>query len=313
MKEQIDIVIDIIKMFNEEQGEEIEKIYNGLSDYEKKKFIKSCIEDGIYVRWKAFQEDNYLRDRIIKIYEKYGDILKPYHVFVPKKKWGKDIYMGKGHIGFQYIMLLKQCGESGFSVRSTGAISDESLPEKSHENKIGKHWASDTPIRFGEYETPNFEIIANPEDFALVTALYRSSIDGRRFMYEAILSEDGNYNIPKKFTSRAAQILEVYLKSLGVKMETIYDDKEYIMENEESNEINAFNINNATIFCTVNDMYYLKKIMKHYKRFLKETKCITVDPDEAWEYIMKHLDLDKKKIPENVEKLFKNNIEIFGK
>ena len=48
-------------------------------------------------------------------------------------------------------MLLKQSGEKGFSVRSAGAISDESLPEKSHDNKIGKLWHSEKPIRFGRF------------------------------------------------------------------------------------------------------------------------------------------------------------------
>ena len=150
--EKINLIIDIITKFNEKQGAENLRIYNSLSDYEKKKFIQSCIDDGIFICWEAFAEDNYFRDRIIKIYEKYGHLLKPYHIFMPKVKWGRDIYIGDGAIGFQYILLLKQCGESGFSVRSTGANSDESLPEKSHENKVGKLWASDTPIRFGEWK-----------------------------------------------------------------------------------------------------------------------------------------------------------------
>lgn len=145
-QDKINLIIDVIKMFNDEEGAETERIYNSLSDYEKRKFIQSCIDDGIFIRYEAFAESNFLRDRILAIYKKYGDILKPYNVFVPKKKWGRDIYIGKGAIGFQYIMLLKQSGESGFSVRSTGAISDESLPEKSHENKVGKLWHSESPI-----------------------------------------------------------------------------------------------------------------------------------------------------------------------
>lgn len=145
-EEKIKIVIDIIKTLNSDQGAEVERVYNSLSKYEQKKFIQSCIDDGIFIRWEAFSSTDYLRDRIIKVYEKYGDLLKPYHIFTPKKKWGRDIYIGEGHIGFQYILLLKQCGESGFSIRSTGAISDESLPEKSHENKIGKLWHSESPI-----------------------------------------------------------------------------------------------------------------------------------------------------------------------
>lgn len=145
-EEKINIVLDVIKILNPDQGAETEKLYNSLSDYEKRKFIQSCVNDGIYIRWEAFSDNNFLRDKIIKVYEKYGDLLKPYHIFMPKKNWGRDIYIGDGAIGFQYILLLKQCGESGFSIRSTGAISDESLPEKSHENKIGKLWHSESPI-----------------------------------------------------------------------------------------------------------------------------------------------------------------------
>ena len=108
------------------------------------------------------------------------------------------------------------------------------------------------------------------EDFALVSALYRSSIDGRRFMYEAILSEDGDYNIPDKFTNRAAEILQVYLKSLGIRMQTIVNDDEFIGEPEHDNEVVGFTIKNRVIFCTPNEMYYLKRLSKLYKKYTKE-------------------------------------------
>ena len=72
--------------------------------------------------------------------------MAPYHIFVPKPKWGRDIYIGQDYIGYQYIMMLKQSGKKGFSVRSAGAISDESLPEKSNSNKTKKAWKSEKPI-----------------------------------------------------------------------------------------------------------------------------------------------------------------------
>ena len=56
-------------------------------------------------------------------------------------------------------------------------------------------------------------------------------------MYEAILSDDGEYNIPDDFTSRSAEILQVYLKSLGVRMTTIYDESNYIGEEEDRKTI----------------------------------------------------------------------------
>ena len=150
LKDAKEFMFDIIEILNKKQAKELRNVYKDLSDREQRKFIESAIKDGIFIRWEAFSADNNLRDAIIEIYEKYEDIIQPYHVFVPKTKWGRDIYIGQDYIGFQYMLLLKQSGESGFSVRSAGAISDESLPEKTFNNKLSKALESDTPIRFGE-------------------------------------------------------------------------------------------------------------------------------------------------------------------
>lgn len=322
-EEQKEFLFDVLSILNPKQGKEVEELYDSLSDRDKKKFIEDCISinrdgtlmtnNGMYLRWEAFNTDFSLRDQIIKVYEKYGDIMKPYHIFVPKPKWGRDIYIGQDYVGYQYIMMLKQSGEKGFSVRSAGAISDESLPEKSHDNKIGKLWHSEKPIRFGEYETPNFLIITNPEDFALVTALYRSSIDGRRFMYEAILSEDGDYTIPDKFTSRSAEILQVYLKSLGVRMETILDEDNFIGEPEHLTDTVGYKVGNATIFCTIDEMYYLKKLHRTYKSYLKAHPNEIDDMDEVWEYMEKNLPFKKKHLTQRIMDLFRGNMEAFSK
>lgn len=323
-EEQKEFLFDVLSMLNPKQGKEVEDLYDTLSDREKKKFIEDCISinrdgtlmtnNGIYLRWEAFNTEFSLRDQIIKVYEKYGDIMQPYHIFVPKPKWGRDIYIGQDYVGYQYIMMLKQSGEKGFSVRSAGAISDESLPEKSHDNKIGKLWHSEKPIRFGEYETPNFLIITNPEDFALVTALYRSSIDGRRYMYEAILAEDNDeYTIPDKFTSRSAEILQVYLKSLGVRMETILDEDNFIGEPEHLTDIVGYKVGNACIFCTIDEMYYLKKLRRTYKSYLKSHPNEIDDMDNVWEYLEKNLPFKKKHLTPHIMDLFRENMEAFSK
>ena len=156
-------------------------------------------------------------------------------------------------------------------------------------------------------------IVTNPEDFALVTALYRSSIDGRRYLYEAILDEDNEYNIPNSFTSRTAEILQVYLKSLGVRMETIIDDDEYIGEPEHLNETVGYELGNSTIFCTVEEMYYLKKLRKVYKRYLRDNPSSIDDTDEVWAYILEHLPFKKKFLTDNIISLFKDNMEAFSK
>lgn len=155
-------------------------------------------------------------------------------------------------------------------------------------------------------------IITNPEDFALVTALYRTSIDGRRFMYESILSDDGEYEIPNKFTSRSAEIMQVYLKSLGIRMETIINEDEYIGEAEHTNETVGYVVGNSTIFCTPDEMYYLKKIHKVYKRYMKENPNQIDEVDEVWDYILENLPFKKKYLTENIINLFKNNLEAFS-
>lgn len=158
-------------------------------------------------------------------------------------------------------------------------------------------------------------IITNPEDFALVTALYRSSIDGRRFMYEAILSEDGEYEIPDKFTSRSAQILQVYLKSLGIRIETIMDDSFYIGEKEHNDEIVGYTVRNSTIFCTPNEWYYLDKLGKLYRRYRKDNPTDIDDVHEVWNFIMENLkkyDLKKKHLTDNIINLFNENLEAFS-
>jgi len=168
------------------------------------------------------------------------------------------------------------------------------------------------PCRFGEYETPNFLVITDPQDFALVSALYRSSIDGRRYMYEAILSEDGHYNIPDNFTQRSVEVLQVYLKSLGVRMETIIDEDEYIGEAEHDEDSVGFVVGNSTIFCTSNEMYHLKKLGKIYRRYLKENPGDIDDVDEVWDYVVENLPFKKKYLTDNIINLFKTHLEDFA-
>lgn len=158
LEEQANVLFRILELFNKTQAKDNRKLYKDLSDRAKKEYIKSAIEDGIYVQKKAFDEEQLIRDALIQIYEEFEGVVLPYSLFVPKKKWNRDVFVGKFSIGYQYIMLLKQSGEKGFSVRAAGAISDESLPEKSNENKIGKEWHSSTPIRFGEWTQPKFNI-----------------------------------------------------------------------------------------------------------------------------------------------------------
>ena len=150
-EEQINTLFGVIRPFNPKYADDMLDVYNKLTDRQQAKYI----EDAIY-KWSGIKIDSFdptvsLRDAEIEVYEKYGHFLQPYKLFIPKPQWGRDLYVGDYQIGYQYILLLKQSGEKGFSVRSAGAISDESLPEKGNDSKTGRLWHSETPIFLDNY------------------------------------------------------------------------------------------------------------------------------------------------------------------
>jgi hypothetical protein len=132
-------------------------------------------------------------------------------------------------------------------------------------------------------------------------------------MYEAILSDDGEYNIPQNFTSRTAEILQVYLKSLGIRMETIIDESDYIGEPEHLVDSVGYQVGNSMIFCTPDEMYYLNKIHQVYKMYIKEHPNDVDDVEEVWDYIIDHIPFKKKHLTDNIVKIFKENMEAFSR
>lgn len=144
----------------------------------------------------------------------------------------------------------------------------------------------------------------------MITALYRSSIDGRKFLYEAILSEDGEYSIPDNFTSRSAQVLQVYLKSLGIRMETVVGGDDYFGEKEDDENIVGYTFGKHMIFATPNEMWHVKKLAKLYKYYIKDNPGDMYDFNEVWEWMMENLPFKQKRLTDTIVKLFKNNLQV---
>lgn len=96
-------------------------------------------------------------------------------------------------------------------------------------------------------------------------------------------------------------------------MKTVVDDDEFIGEPEHQEEIIGYNIGNTVIFCTVEEMYYLKKLRKIYRRYLREHPNTIDDMDDVMEYIYNNLPFKKKYLTDNILNTFKNHIEAFGR
>jgi len=132
-------------------------------------------------------------------------------------------------------------------------------------------------------------------------------------MYEAIIDdEDNTYNIPNYFTSRTAQILQTRLKSLGVKMETIDNEDEFIGEPEHLSDSIEYPVGKGIIICTTMQMYYLKKLHKTLSKYLRQNPNMIDDVDDIWDYIIENLPFKKKHLTDDIVKIFKDNLQLFS-
>lgn len=275
LKEQEDLLFSVINDFNEKQASEMRARYNKLSAKEKKEYINDCMDNGIYINIHPMWETKPMFYRLLEIYNKY-DFLTPYDVYI--NKWGREIkLLNKSYIGSMYIMKLKQTSKKGFSARGTGSINQKGLPERSYKNKSFTELYSSTPIRFGEYETLNFTIGMIPEDIQLFHLQYRTSAKGRREIAKQLLSpiSDDSFKISSSYTSTAAQIFAVYLKSLGLRLRFI-DSTDTLREYNDSS-ISLHEYEGKEYLCTDYQFMLVERRKDVEKEIMHEYGVIETD------------------------------------
>lgn len=267
LKEKEDFIFDVIGMLNTEQAKKMRAVYNGLSKKEKADYIDACINERMFIHHRPIWEDKPMFLKINEVYKKYGDIFKPYDIYVYKfGRWVKSF--NQVYCGEQYIMKLKQTSRKGYSGRATGAINMTSLPEKSHAHKNGTNERSESTVRFGEFETLNFQVAMLPHDIAEFFAVYRTSIKGRRDLAASLLAPEGKYKMDETYTSRVNEIFSVFLKSLGIELE--FEDDSMRVDEYDDEQIQEFQLEDQTIMCTEWEFYKEKLRMKYEKQILQK-------------------------------------------
>ena len=270
--EQEELLFGMIHEFNEKQAKEMKEVYDKLSDSDKNDYIKSCIEERIFIHQPPMWETKPIFFRLRDIYAKY-DFLNPYDIYVDK--WGRSIKcLNPAYIGEMYILKLKQSSRKGFSVRNTGSINNKGLPERSYKNKSFTERISTTPIRFGEFETLNFSIAILPEDIQLFHLMYRTSSKGRRELAERLLKSDDEFDISSSYTSRVAEIFSVILKSLGLKLEFVDDEQR--LEEYDNDVIRSHFLNGKEFLCTDYEFMLAERKYEIEKEILDNVGIIDV-------------------------------------
>ena len=95
-------------------------------------------------------------------------------------------------------------------------------------------------------------------------------------------------------------------------METIDDEDEFIGEPDHETEIVAYQVGHDIIFCTPDEMYYLRKLRKTYHKYIKAHPAEVDDIDELWDWILDHIPFKKKHLTPNIIDLFRNNMDAFA-
>lgn len=247
LEEKEEFLFDFINEFNEQQAADMHETYRNLTEEEKYAYMEDCIHDRIYISQPPMWETEPIFYRLVRVFEKY-DFLTPYDIYI--NKWGRTIKcLNPAYVGEMYFLKLKQSSRKGFSVRNTGSINSKGLPERSYKNKSFTERISTTPIRFGEFETLNFALAVIPEDIQLFHLMYRSSAKARRDLAEMLLKDRDSFEISDSYTSRVGEIFNVIMKSLGLQIDFIDEDENYIDVYDDA-YVKEWTYKGRSYFCT---------------------------------------------------------------
>ena len=276
LRTQEALLFKFLKILNPKQEKKFHEDYKALDTEGRRAYIKDAIDNAVYINEIPMWEDEPVFYRCLKLKEEFP-FIKDNDVFV--RRWGREHkVLTKYFIGNMYVMRLKQSDRRGFSARSTGAMDTKSLPTRSFKSRSHLERISTTCVRFGEYETYNFSIGIIPMDMVLFHALYRTSIKGRKDLVNLMFSD---YDDPKRmekidgsYTSRVAEIFNVILKSLGIRLEFI-DDANDILRAINDDVISDHKINGKTYFCTDYQALLIERIDEIKEEILSERPVLT--------------------------------------
>lgn len=294
-EDQKKLLLRMIWFFNPDQSKKLEDYLNRLEsdgDIDSlNAFINSVIDDGIHIHIPPLWEKEPLFDRINALYKEF-DWIKPYDVYV--NRFGRQIKIAKPLIvGDMYVIKLKQTSKKGFSVRSTGSLSKKGIPEKSNKAKAHQEIYSKTPIRIGDQENINSAIGVPTEMIAQLHLFYRSSVIGRRDLGEKLatrIDEIKDFGYSKEFSNRNVEILQAYLKALGVRIE-FGDEK--MMIDIYTDEMKDYDVGDKMFIGTREEYEELARefnIRDHYS----ENEVFIGTREEFEDQVKKDLDWSKR-------------------
>lgn len=253
----IELVVEFVKQFNENQASEIMRL--ALDDLNT--VYQDIIRNGIYIQIPPLNEIC-VRDALISVYEKWPDIMKPYKIQTKlRHRW--VTLDGEYNVGYQYTWVLKQEPSKAMSSTATGRTTLYDLPVKTRQYNKHLRPYSDNPVKFGEYDTYNFAAGVSIKALAKITTYFRGS------QYEensVLMSQLNNVGIDTSKYNKFPQLdnLKNILKLLGTKLKP-----DIIGVNTIGNidEIHEILFSNTKVNISIPDLHYILIMHSYYLQY----------------------------------------------
>ena len=253
--DRANFLFEVLGMTNEEWAIKHRKIYNRLGAKGRREYIQSIYDNGVL--W-TIPIDFNAKPTFLDIYDigkRWPELIKPHDVYV--KRFGRRIKMLKPqYTGEMYIIKLQQTSEKGFSARGAGSVNMKGTPERSYKNRTHQDTNSETAVRFGEYETFNFMIAMDPYDVQIFNLLYRSGPQARKDFDRQLMNPSHKY-LKGNYNNRVVDILNVYFKSLGVKLNFVNRDN--MVKGLDNSVVQTFEYRGKYYICTEYEMELIQR------------------------------------------------------
>ena len=223
--EAIDMIIKYCDIICPKFALDLKAASDRLSYEDLELFVKSIISDGyIYMSISPITE-NITIDTIREIYRAFP-WMSLVVINVPIK--GSDgeyrFVPARRRVVFgpKYMYRLKQYALEKFSVTSLSATNVKNENTKSKASKNHTALYNNTPVRFGEMETADFSHVGMEYVMAMMM-VHSVSPKARRLVEKMLVDNPYEINIKpdEESTNRSAEILNAYLKAIGLRLRFI--------------------------------------------------------------------------------------------
>lgn len=221
--ECINLYLTLLKIVAPSMVPYMEEMFARMDEDECISYIGNILssEKSIYLVIEPMTE-NMTIDKVAELYKEFSWINQEKMMMPITNSMGEVNYVPSRRpmvYGYQYIYRLKQYAEEKFSVTSLSATNIRNENSKSKSSNNYKALYSRTPIRFGDMETGNL-IHLGAELVVQMLMLYSTSPNARRITAEMLTGDPFNIDVKldDNSTNRNVEILNVYLKTMGLKI-----------------------------------------------------------------------------------------------